>query len=194
MTGRVGRQDSTLSNVEHLAWKSLRTLMLIGVPELERSFRRYGLVQLEYQILVELYDTRGGMRLGELAATLQVSPSRLSHRMEKLTKGALVTLESTETDARGTAAVVTHTGRVLVDRLVATHEHDLRRILFEPLQQQQVRALADALSTIAAALTIDSTDGLLDDEGAPPRAPAQPSRGERRWRNTLLKEWGRRSS
>ncbi len=188
------RDESSLSNVEHLAWRSLRTLILLGLPEVERTFRHYGIVQLEYQTLVELYDARKGVRMGELAAALQVSPSRLSHRMEKLTRSGLVALEATGDDARGTLAVVTNTGRALVDRLTAVHEDAVRRVLFTPLQPQQVRALADSLSTIAAALT--PTDGAVpvdtgDFETETPPPPPPPPR--RRWRGPLLKEWPRRA-
>lgn len=195
MSSRLGRQESTFSNVEHLAWRSLRALVLAGLPQLERSFRRYGLVLLEYHILAELYDSPAGERLGDLAATLSISPSRLSHRMDKLSRRGLVKLQPMESDARGTLALITHTGRTLVDRLATTHEAEIRRVLFAPLQQHQVRTLADALSTIAASLIDNEGERveLLRDAGAAPVAGGAQARRGARWGTSLLKEWPRRS-
>ncbi|MBJ7609378.1 MAG: hypothetical protein JF887_08095 [Candidatus Dormibacteraeota bacterium] len=157
---------TALTTEEHQLWQSLRAVILVGLPEVERGFRRFGLVQLDYDMLVRLFTHPAGLRLSDLAASLKVSPSRLSHRLEKLAGSAVMTLETSESDGRVTIARITATGRVLVERLALRHEADLRRLLLAPLRADQKTALADALSTIAAHLP---TESAVELQGSPRR-------------------------
>lgn len=144
---------TVLTPEEQRLWHGLRTVTLITLHEIERGFRRYGLVHLEYEILCRLCTAPDGLRLGDLASEMHVSPSRLSHRLEKLTSRSLMTVEPSDLDGRVSVARIAPTGRLLAERLAARHEADVRRLLLTPLGSDQVVALADGLSTIVAALT-----------------------------------------
>jgi hypothetical protein len=48
------------------------------------TFRAHGLVHVEYGLLAGLSEQPDGLRLCDLARVMNVSPSRLSHRMRKL--------------------------------------------------------------------------------------------------------------
>jgi len=49
--------------------------MLVAMPELERTFRPYGIVHVEYGLLATLSDIGDeGMRLSDLAAAMNMSP------------------------------------------------------------------------------------------------------------------------
>ena len=57
-----------LDATERRAWMSLVAVMLVAMPELERTFRPHGIVHVEYGLLAALGDIGDpGMRLSDLA-------------------------------------------------------------------------------------------------------------------------------
>jgi DNA-binding MarR family transcriptional regulator len=147
-------QPRWLDETERRAWLSLMALVIVGLPELERTFRAHGLVQVEYGLLAGLSEQSAGLRLCDLAGVMNVSPSRLSHRMRKLVDRGYVELRDSEEDGRVSIAVITAAGRELVDTIAPVHVGDVRRMLFDRLEPAQTAALADALSTVAAGLGV----------------------------------------
>jgi DNA-binding MarR family transcriptional regulator len=138
-----------LDDTERRAWLSLLAVVFVGIPELERTFRPYGLVHVEYGLLAGLSETPDGMRLSDLAASMNMSPSRLSHRLRKLVDLGYVEVAGSECDGRVSIARVTEAGRALVANVAPQHVRDVRRVIFDHLNPSQVGALADALGTVA---------------------------------------------
>ena len=138
-----------LDDSERRAWMSLLAVVLVGIPELERTFRPYGLVHVEYGLLAALSEMGGGMRLSDLAASMNMSPSRLSHRLRKLVDLGYIEVTSSECDGRVSIARVTEAGRAFVTKIAPEHVRDVRRVIFDHLSPAQVNALADALGTVA---------------------------------------------
>jgi DNA-binding MarR family transcriptional regulator len=141
-----------LNETERRAWMSLMALVIVGLPDLERRFRGYGLVQVEYGLLAGLSEEPDGLRLCDLAAALNVSPSRLSHRMRKLVDRGYVQVRGCDEDGRVSIAVITDQGRRLIEEIAPAHVDDVRRMIFDRLDGAQTAALADALSTVAEGL------------------------------------------
>jgi DNA-binding MarR family transcriptional regulator len=141
-----------LDDTEQAAWRSLLVLTYIGLPELERTFRAHGLVQVEYGVLVELSEHSEGLRLCDLAGTMNVSQSRLSHRMDKLLDRGLVKVAPSPEDGRVSIAHITPKGTELIERIAPEHVSEVRRLIFDHLEPGQVAALADALGTVAQGL------------------------------------------
>jgi len=155
-----------LDDTERRAWMSLLAIVLVGMPELERTFRPYGLVHVEYGLLAALTAGTGdGMRLTDLAAAMNMSPSRLSHRMRKLIDRGYVEISASEHDGRVSIARVTGAGRAFTEQVAPGHVDDVRRIIFDPLTTEQVAALADSLETIANSLGVNCRNPM---EPAPP--------------------------
>ena len=143
-----------LDATERRAWMSLVAVMLVAMPELERTFRPHGIVHVEYGLLAALGDIGDpGMRLSDLAATMNMSPSRLSHRMRKLVDLGYIELTGSDCDGRVSIAHVTEKGRAFVATIAPDHVRDVRRLFFDNLSPQQTEALADALATIAEHLS-----------------------------------------
>jgi DNA-binding MarR family transcriptional regulator len=138
-----------LDDTERRAWLSLMALVIVGLPDLERTFRAHGLVQVEYGLLAGLSEQPDGLRLCDLAGVMNVSPSRLSHRMRKLVERGYVQVRGSDDDGRVSIAVITDAGRRLVEEVAPQHVADVRRLLFDRLDEAQTAALADALSVIA---------------------------------------------
>ena len=141
-----------LDETERSAWLSLLAVLLVGMPELERTFRRHGLVHIEYGMLARLSDAGGGMRLSDLAASANMSPSRLSHRLRKLVDLRYVEISACESDGRVSIARITDAGRAFAAEIAPLHVRDVRRLIFDKLSREQVVALADALGRVAEGL------------------------------------------
>lgn len=146
------------SELEERAWFGLMALVALGLPEIERTTRRHGLVYIEYLLLAELATAPDGRRMSELAHCVQASPSRLSHRMRKLVELGYAEQRSSPSDGRVAIARITARGRQVVDKIGPAIREDVRRLIFDPLQPGQAEALADALSAIASGLTRASHD------------------------------------
>jgi DNA-binding MarR family transcriptional regulator len=141
-----------LNDTEQQAWRSLLVLTYIGLPELERTFRAHGLVQVEYGTLVQLSEHPEGLRLCDLAENMNVSQSRLSHRMNKLLDRGVVEVRPSPEDGRVSIAYITRKGVELVEQIAPDHVADVRRLIFDRLEPAQVAALADALGAVAQGL------------------------------------------
>jgi DNA-binding MarR family transcriptional regulator len=141
-----------LDETERRAWLSLMTLVVVGLPGIERTFRAHGLVHVEYGLLAALSEQPDGLRLCDLARAMNVSPSRLSHRMRKLIERGYVEVRGSADDGRVSIAAITGTGRRLIEDVAPQHVADVRRLLFDRLDESQTAALADALSAVAGSL------------------------------------------
>ncbi len=138
-----------MNETERRAWTSLLALVVVGLPDLERTFRGHGLVQVEYGLLAGLSEQPDGLRLCDLARAMNVSASRLSHRMRKLVDLGYVELRGSDADGRVSIAAITEGGRDLLAEVAPQHVRDVRRLIFDRLDEAQTAALADALGTVA---------------------------------------------
>jgi DNA-binding MarR family transcriptional regulator len=153
-----------LTDDEQRAWNGLLAVMLVGMPRVERTFREHGLVHIEYGLLVGLAG--GPRRLTDLATVLNMSASRLSHRLSKLVDRGYVRLAASPDDRRVTIAEITDEGRALMAQIAPGHLGEIRRVIFDHLDPAQTAALAEALSVIGDRL------GACVDEAPGPRPPA----------------------
>jgi DNA-binding MarR family transcriptional regulator len=149
---RMSDEPRWLDDTEQQAWLSLLALVLVGFPELERTFRPHGLVHVEYGLLAALSNTAEGLRMSELAGQMNMSPSRLSHRMRKLVELGYVEVTGDACDGRVSIARITAAGRAFAERVAPEHVADVRRLIFDHLEPAQTAALADALGAIAGKL------------------------------------------
>jgi DNA-binding MarR family transcriptional regulator len=145
-------ESQWLTDTEQRAWRSLLVLTYIGLPELERTFRAHGLVQVEYGVLTQLSEELEGLRLCDLAGNMNVSQSRLSHRMNKLLDRGLVEVRPSPEDGRVSIAHITPKGKELVELIAPVYVSDVRRLIFDHLEPGQVAALAEALGAVAQGL------------------------------------------
>ncbi|WP_433057232.1 MarR family winged helix-turn-helix transcriptional regulator [Dactylosporangium sp. CS-033363] len=141
-----------LDDTERRAWLSLLAIVLVGFPELERTFRPHGLVHVEYGLLAALSDAGDGLRLSDLAGQMNMSASRLSHRMRKLVDLGYVEISGDACDGRVSIARVTAAGREFARTVAPAHLADVRRLIFDHLDEAQTSALAEALGAVAEKL------------------------------------------
>ena len=143
-----------LNEVESAAWRAMVVFWRLGLPLLERTFRRVGLNHLDYGFLAVLSEQPDGtMPAGELADLAGISSSRLSHRLKHLEAAGDITRHRDRYDGRGILVGVTDQGRDKLASIYERHLADVRRLVFDNLTDDQTRALRDAMMAITSPLT-----------------------------------------
>ncbi|MEM8904455.1 MAG: MarR family transcriptional regulator [Actinomycetota bacterium] len=157
-------EDRWLDDTEQRAWRALLVVVNRGLPGLERTLKRHDLLVVHYSMLVALSEAPGrSLRLTDLAEAANVSPSRLSHRLRLLIERGDVAIESVEGDARGKTAVLTETGHERLIEVAPHHVEDVRRLVFDHLDEDETACLAAALGKVADVLC--RRDGTTTDVG-----------------------------
>jgi DNA-binding MarR family transcriptional regulator len=139
-----------LNEDEQLAWRRFGAMFTRLPAVLESQLQRdSGLTHFGYWVLAMLSEAPGrSLRMSELAALAHGSQSRLSHLVSKLEEKGWVQREKVGDDGRGFTAVLTDAG---YDKIVASapgHVAEVRRLVFDVLSPEQIRALGDICATI----------------------------------------------
>ncbi len=148
-------QPRWLSQDEMATWLPLVRFVHLLPQALDRQLREEaGISHVYYQILAMLSaGPEGRLRMSELARLTSTSTSRLSHAVAALEERGWVVRSSCPTDRRGQLAELTPAGRRELDRTAPGHVAEVRRRVFDVLDDaevRQLRALAEKLSEAAA--------------------------------------------
>ena len=144
-------QPRWLSDEEMAAWLPLVRFVHLLPQVLDRQLREEaGISHVYYQILAMLSEAPDGqLRMSELARLTSTSTSRLSHAVAALEERGWVARSSCPTDRRGQVAELTAAGRRELERTAPGHVAEVRRRVFDLLDDEelaQLRALAVKLS------------------------------------------------
>ena len=139
-----------LDEDEQRTWRSFLAISELLYGQLDRQLQRdAGITHASYVVLAMLSEAPGrSLRMSELAALANSSPSRLSHAVARLEERGWIRREPAPADGRGTVAVLTDAGW---DMLVATapgHVEAVREHLFDRLTPEQVRALGEICAAV----------------------------------------------
>ena len=122
-----------------------------------------GLTLGDYQVLVYLSEAEDqSMRMCDLADILQLSPSGLTRRLDRLVADGYVSRQSSPADRRVMMGSLTATGRELLERTAPHRVDSVRRRVFDHLDADQVAAMASIFTSIAnglAASEAEAVDG-----------------------------------
>ncbi len=143
-----------LTDDEMAAWLPLVRFVHLLPQALDRQLREEaGISHVYYQILAMLSGAPDGrMRMSELARATSTSTSRLSHAVAALEERGWVVRTSCDTDRRGQLAELTPDGRRELERTAPGHVDEVRRRVFDVLDDAEVaqlRVLAEKLSAAA---------------------------------------------
>lgn len=142
-----------LNDTEQLAWRAMLEMYLRLFPEIERGLRRFDLLQVEYGVLVALSESSEECcQLSDLADRADISPSRLSHRLATMEERGDIERRTSEEDGRVVYATLTDAGRQRLETVAPHHVADVRRLVFDHLDDAQTAAYADALTSIVEGL------------------------------------------
>ena len=143
-----------LDEDEQRTWRSfLATAELLNAA-LDRQLQRdAGITLASYVVLAMLSEAPDrSLRMSELAAAANASPSRLSHSVARLQERGWIRREPASEDGRGTVAVLTDAGRDMLVRTAPGHVGAVRDHVFDRLTRDQVRTLGEICATILDSL------------------------------------------
>jgi DNA-binding MarR family transcriptional regulator len=125
-----------------------------------------------YEILVRLSEAPGrALRMSQLAEASTSSKSRLSHAVARLEERGWVERLDCSTDRRGQIARLTDTGFAILASAAPGHVQQVRRLLFDQLNPDQVRQLGEISAAILAeaepaARDCSAADHLCEPDGS----------------------------
>jgi DNA-binding MarR family transcriptional regulator len=90
------------------------------------------------------------IRMGELAASVGHSRSRLTHTIKRMEQAGYVTRVSCASDGRGVQAVMTESGYELLKRAAPAHVDSVRRVFVDAIAPEDYAALGRAMAAVLA--------------------------------------------
>ncbi|WP_078901680.1 MarR family winged helix-turn-helix transcriptional regulator [Actinacidiphila yeochonensis] len=136
--------------------------------QLEQQLRTDGGISYaQFELLARLADATGPLTMTQLADGIVYSRSGLTYQAGLLEKAGLITRGPDPGDDRATAVTLTEDGRSLIRRILPGHVQLVRRLLFDPLTEDDLNRLGDTMTRVRDHMRAE-----------PPRSAA--SRGRRR--------------
>lgn len=112
-----------------------------------------GLSDADYDVLSNVSEAEGhALRLGDLAAHMLWSKSRLSHHMARMEQRGLVTRRDCPSDGRGAVLTLTEAGWQAIRSAAPRHVESVRRHFIDQLSAEQIRVLGDVAETVVTHL------------------------------------------
>ena len=117
--------------------------------EVEQQLRAEGgLSSVQFQILARLAGADGQLTMTQLADGVVYSRSGLTYQAGLLEKAGLVARGPSPDDERATLVTITEGGRALLGRVLPGHIEVVRRLLLEPLSDEDLHHLGDIMSRV----------------------------------------------
>lgn len=141
-----------LTDEEQEAWRAFVLARHLLEDALDRQLQRdSGMPHAYYMILTVLIEaTDHTVRMGDLAARLSYSRSRLTHAVASLERSGWVARHPDPSDGRGQLAVLTRAGVRAQHDAAVGHVAEVRRVLIDRLTPAQIGQLAAISEAIVA--------------------------------------------
>jgi DNA-binding MarR family transcriptional regulator len=138
------------------AWTSLlrahATLMRRLEVDLEQAT---GLALADFDVLAQLANAGGELRMTELAARALISRSGMTRRVTRLVNEGLVRRANVDGDARGVVVALTDAGVARLTETAPVHLRGVAELFIAQLDEQELAALKSALDKV----TVDCAFG-----------------------------------
>jgi DNA-binding MarR family transcriptional regulator len=103
---------------------------------------------VQFQLLARLAHAHGHLTMTQLADGVVYSRSGLTYQAGLLEKAGLITRAPSPDDERATLVTITDNGRALFDRVLPGHVQVTRRLLFNPLTDDDLHHLGDIMTRV----------------------------------------------
>src|SRR6059036_627946 len=131
------------------AWRSLlrahATLMRQLDTDLERET---GLALADFDVLAQLAEAHGELRMTELADRALISRSGMSRRVARLADQGLVRRDKAGTDGRGVVVALTEAGMARLAETAPVHVRGISKLFVAQLDDQELVLLERALNKV----------------------------------------------
>jgi DNA-binding MarR family transcriptional regulator len=108
-----------------------------------------GLTLGDFDVLAQLAQAGGELRMSELAAQAYSSRSGMTRRIDRLVDEGLVTRANSDADGRGVVVGLTEAGLARLAEAAPVHLRRVSELFVEKLSEQELVALASALRKVA---------------------------------------------
>jgi len=142
--------ESKLDDKRMAVWEAfLRTYTTI-IPLLECEMREaQDLSLIWYNVLSHLsHDSRGGLRLQELAEAIGLSQSGLTRLLDRMAEAGLVARKPCLDDRRGAYAVITPEGQAALEQATPIYRRGIEAHFLCHLRDKDVAALYEAFCRV----------------------------------------------
>ncbi len=166
-----------LTAEERRAWLAILGVTTLLPAALDAHLTALGKLSLfDYNVLAMLSEAQGrSLPMKELAARTSASLSRLSHVVSKLENRGWINRQPSPDDARVTTAHLTDLGWETIVELAPVHVERVRQMVFDGLDAEDTRHLADIAEKIVAQL--DCSSWIFRDVARDPELPRPERRG-----------------
>ncbi|MEV4170102.1 MarR family transcriptional regulator [Nonomuraea sp. NPDC049709] len=131
------------------AYFVLREAVSLLEHQVEQQLRADGDISyVQFTLLARLHHADGPLTMTQLADGVVYSRSGLTYQAGLLEKAGLITRGATPEDERATLVTITDQGRALLERVLPGHVQLSRRLLFDPLTDDDVRLLGDIMTRV----------------------------------------------
>lgn len=139
-----------LSAEEGRAWLGYRRMRALLDLQLTRDLARdSGLSDADYDVLSNLSESaEHRLRLGDLAAHMLWSKSRLSHHITRMEQRGLVARRDCPSDGRGAELILTDAGWEAIRSAAPKHVESVRKHFIDRLSTEQIRVLGELTETV----------------------------------------------
>jgi DNA-binding MarR family transcriptional regulator len=142
-----------LDKYEMTTWRTFVETVPDLMLAIKSDLAAHDLTLGDYQVLVFLSEAEGRhMRMVDLAASLHLTPSGLTRRLDGLTRDGYVDRVSSQEDRRVMMAVLTDRGFAKLVEAYPTHLASVRRLIFDRCRTADLKALGRAFTAIQAGL------------------------------------------
>ena len=130
-------------------WASFLHAHSALMTQLERELvAERGITLPWYDVLLQLYQADGELRMQELAGAVLLSKSGLTRLVDRMETAGLVARRACPSDRRGTLVGLTSQGRETFRRAAPVHRRGIREHFTDKLDEDDLGALARVLAKV----------------------------------------------
>ena len=131
------------------AWRALLQAHATLMRQLDTDLKEdTGLSLADFDVLAQLADAGGELRMAELAARTLISRSGLTRRVARLVDEGLVRRANVTEDRRGVVVALTDAGVARVTETVPVHLRGVSKLFVERLDDHELAVLETALTKV----------------------------------------------
>lgn len=141
-------------SLQRRAWRPYIEASLLLETRLDEDLREAaGLGLVEYNVLLVLSESPAHrLRMGELAARMVFSPSRLTYQVKGMERRGWVVRQSSPEDKRVNHAVLTASGLEALRAADAHHVETVQRLFTDDLDEHEMHVLAQVFTRLRSRL------------------------------------------
>ena len=131
------------------AWRALLEAHATLMRQLQTDLvNMTGLDLNDFDVILQLAQAGGALRMTELAARAFSSRSGLTRRIDRLVEGGLVRRTTADRDARGVVVTLTDAGVARVSETVPVHLRMVAELFMAKLDDHELAVLESALKKV----------------------------------------------